>query len=164
MKTLLKTEELAEALFALVVFAHLPYAWWVLSATFLLPDLSMAGYLAGPRVGAFCYNVAHHKAVASAVGAAGWWLGLPVLQLAGPVPLFHSAFDQADGLRPQVRGQLPRHAFGPRRDRAARGQSKLAAGWTGHQLPQAWIDRAASFWLRNSSFNSTASFKAVPFS
>ena len=78
MKTLLKTEELAEALFALVVFAHLPYAWWVLSATFLLPDLSKAGYLAGPRVGAFWYNVAHHKPVASAVGAAGWWLGLPV--------------------------------------------------------------------------------------
>jgi hypothetical protein len=54
MKTLLKTEELAEALFALVVFAHLPYAWWVVPTTFLLPDLSMLGYLAGPRVGAFC--------------------------------------------------------------------------------------------------------------
>lgn len=97
MKSLLKTEELAEALFALVVFAHLPYAWWVLPATFLLPDLSMVGYLAGPRVGAFCYNVAHHKAVALAVGAAGWWLGLPMLQLAGTVLLFHSAFDRLLG-------------------------------------------------------------------
>ena len=97
MKTLLKAEELAEALFALVVFAHLPYAWWVLPATFLLPDLSMCGYLAGPRVGAFCYNVAHHKAVALAVGGAGWWGGLPWLQLAGTVLLFHSAFDRLLG-------------------------------------------------------------------
>jgi len=97
MKTLLKTEELAEALFALVVFAHLPYAWWVLPATFLLPDLSMAGYFAGPRVGAICYNLAHHKGLALAVGVAGWWLGQPVLRLAGTVLLFHSAFDRLLG-------------------------------------------------------------------
>ena len=97
MKTLLKTEELAEALFALFVFAHLPYAWWVLPAAFLLPDLSMAGYGAGPRVGAFCYNVAHHKALAVAAGLAGWWLGQPGLLLAGSVLLFHSAFDRLLG-------------------------------------------------------------------
>ncbi|WP_045690626.1 DUF4260 domain-containing protein [Hymenobacter sp. AT01-02] len=97
MKTLLKTEELAEAFLALVVFASLPYAWWVLPATFLLPDLSMIGYVAGPRVGAFCYNVAHHKALAVVVGVVGWWLGLPVLMLAGTVLLFHSDFDRMLG-------------------------------------------------------------------
>lgn len=97
MKNLLKLEELAEALFALAVFARLPFAWWVLPATFLLPDLSMAGYLAGPRVGAFCYNFAHHKALAFAVGVAGWWLGQPVLLLAGTVLLFHSALDRLLG-------------------------------------------------------------------
>lgn len=97
MKTLLKAEELAEALVALVVFAHLPYAWWVLPALFLLPDLSMVGYGAGPRVGAWCYNFAHHKALALAVGTAGWWFGQPVLLLAGTVLLFHSAFDRLLG-------------------------------------------------------------------
>lgn len=97
MKTLLKTEELAEMLLALAVFATLPYAWWVLPATFLLPDVSMLGYLAGPRVGAFCYNLAHHKALAVAVGLTGWWLGLPAVLLAGTVLLFHSAFDRLLG-------------------------------------------------------------------
>lgn len=97
MKTLLKIEELAEALFALAVFARLPYAWWVLPAAFLLPDLSMAGYLAGPRVGAFCYNFAHNKTLALAVGGAGWALGLPGLQLAGTVLFFHSAVDRLLG-------------------------------------------------------------------
>ncbi|MBX0292980.1 DUF4260 domain-containing protein [Hymenobacter sp. HSC-4F20] len=97
MKNLLKLEELAEALFALAVFAYLPHAWWVLPATFLLPDLSMIGYLAGPRVGAFCYNVAHHKALAVAAGLAGWWLAQPVLLLAGTVLLFHSALDRLLG-------------------------------------------------------------------
>ncbi|UOQ52347.1 DUF4260 domain-containing protein [Hymenobacter cellulosivorans] len=97
MKNLLKLEELAQALLALAIFNHLPYAWWVLPATFLLPDLSMIGYLAGPRVGAICYNLAHHKALAVAVGLAGWWLAQPVLLLAGTVLLFHSAFDRLLG-------------------------------------------------------------------
>ena len=97
MKSLLKLEELAEMLLAIVVFAHLPYAWWVLPATFLLPDLSMLGYLAGPRMGAASYNLAHHKALAITVGVAGWALGQPVLMLAGTVLLFHSAFDRLLG-------------------------------------------------------------------
>ncbi len=97
MKSLLKLEELAELLLAVFVFAHLPFAWWVLPATFLLPDLSMLGYLAGPRTGAACYNLAHHKATALAVGAAGWALGQPVLLLAGTILLFHSAFDRLLG-------------------------------------------------------------------
>lgn len=97
MKNLLKLEELAELLLALFVFTHLPYAWWVLPATFLLPDLSMVGYGAGPRVGAFCYNLVHHKALAVAVGVSGWVLGYPLLVLAGTVLLFHSAFDRLLG-------------------------------------------------------------------
>jgi hypothetical protein len=97
MKSLLKTEELSQMLLALVVFAHLPFAWWVLPATFLLPDLSMLGYLAGPRVGAVSYNLLHHKALAVAVGIAGWLLGQPTMMLAGTVLLFHSAFDRMLG-------------------------------------------------------------------
>jgi hypothetical protein len=33
--------------------------WGTFAACFLLPDLSFLGYLAGPRIGAFTYNVAH---------------------------------------------------------------------------------------------------------
>ena len=97
MKSLLKIEELAEMLLAVFVFAHLPYAWWVLPAAFLLPDLSMLGYLAGPQVGAASYNLLHHKATAIAVGLAGWVLGLPLVVLAGTILLFHSAFDRMLG-------------------------------------------------------------------
>lgn len=97
MKNLLKLEELAEALVAIVVFAQLPYPWWWLPALFLLPDLGMLGYLIGPRAGAFCYNLLHHKALALAVGVAGWWLSAPLLLLAGTVLLFHAAFDRMLG-------------------------------------------------------------------
>lgn len=97
MKTLLKLEELAELLAATAVFAQLPYAWWWLPALFLLPDLGMLGYLAGPRAGAFSYNLLHHKALALAAGAAGWWLAQPLLLLAGTVLLSHAAFDRLLG-------------------------------------------------------------------
>jgi hypothetical protein len=39
----------------------------------------------------------HHKALAIAVGVAGWLLGQPLLMLAGTVLLFHSAFDRMLG-------------------------------------------------------------------
>lgn len=97
MKNLLKIEELAELLLAVAIFTQLPYAWWVLPAVFFLPDLSMLGYLAGPRVGAASYNLFHHKGLAVAVGLAGWALGLPLLLLAGAVLLGHSAFDRLLG-------------------------------------------------------------------
>jgi len=48
-------------------------------------------------VGAFSYNVVHHKALAVAVGMSGWLLGQPLLLLAGTGLLFHSAFDRLLG-------------------------------------------------------------------
>lgn len=40
MERLLQLEELAEAVVALIVFAHLPCAWWWLPALFLAPALA----------------------------------------------------------------------------------------------------------------------------
>jgi hypothetical protein len=34
-------------------------SWWLFAALILVPDLSMAGYLAGNRVGAAAYNAVH---------------------------------------------------------------------------------------------------------
>ncbi|MCA8829891.1 DUF4260 domain-containing protein [Hymenobacter pini] len=97
MKTVLKLEALAELLAAVLLFAQLPYAWWWLPALFLVPDVSMLGYLVGPSAGAASYNFFHHKALALLVGGLGWGLGQPVLLLAGTVLLFHSAFDRLLG-------------------------------------------------------------------
>jgi hypothetical protein len=36
-------------------------SWWTFAALFLAPDLAMAGYLAGPAVGARLYNLAHSE-------------------------------------------------------------------------------------------------------
>lgn len=34
-------------------------SWWLFAAAFLVPDLAMLGYLAGPAVGARAYNLVH---------------------------------------------------------------------------------------------------------
>ena len=64
MKNLLKLEELAQFLVCLgwLTVAQLP--WWCYVLLFVGPDISMLGYLANTRVGAFAYNFFHHKGIA----------------------------------------------------------------------------------------------------
>ena len=63
MKTLLRLEELAQLLFVILVLVMKSVAWWMYLVLFIGPDISMLGYLVNTRVGAFCYNLAHHKGI-----------------------------------------------------------------------------------------------------
>jgi hypothetical protein len=63
----------------------------------LLVDVSMAGYLAGPRPGAFLYNLAHNWALALAVLGAGALLPSAPLVLAGAVLAGHVGMDRFAG-------------------------------------------------------------------
>src|SRR5262249_6308628 len=44
---------------AVLVYRHLGGGWGTFAALFLVPDLSLLGYLGGQRVGAIAYNAAH---------------------------------------------------------------------------------------------------------
>lgn len=50
--------------------------WW--AALWLVPDLAMVGYLAGPKVGAMAYNAAHTYAAPVVLGASGLLLSAPL--------------------------------------------------------------------------------------
>ncbi|MFB9862265.1 DUF4260 domain-containing protein [Rufibacter immobilis] len=97
MKHLISLEELAKLAASYGLSLYLGYSWWLFFALLLLPDLSMLGYLAGPRVGAYTYNLFHHQGLALLTGAAGFLLHQPDLQLAGVVLFGHSALDRALG-------------------------------------------------------------------
>jgi uncharacterized membrane protein len=97
MKTILRLEELAGFLFSIYLFSLLSYPWWMYLLFFLSPDLSMLGYAAGPRVGAFIYNLVHHKAVSFGLITLGGLLSVPLISLAGAVLLGHSNLDRAVG-------------------------------------------------------------------
>ncbi|MBO9660891.1 MAG: DUF4260 family protein, partial [Chitinophagaceae bacterium] len=58
---------------------------------------SMLGYLAGNKVGAFTYNLFHHKAVAVLVLIAGISFSIHYLVLTGIVLLGHSSMDRFFG-------------------------------------------------------------------
>lgn len=97
MKNLLKLEEFLLFCLALYLFDQLGYAWWLYAVLFLTPDLSMVGYLSGPRLGAVVYNIVHHKGPAIGLYILGSLLGQAPLQLAGVVLLGHSSLDRVFG-------------------------------------------------------------------
>ena len=63
----------------------------------LVPDVSAAGYLAGPRVGAFTYNLLHTWAAGLLVLGLSGWLGSSALQLAAAVLIAHVGMDRTAG-------------------------------------------------------------------
>jgi hypothetical protein len=63
----------------------------------LAVDLSMIGYLRGPRAGAILYNLVHNWAVGLLVAGSGWFIGSPALTLAGTVLVAHVGLDRFAG-------------------------------------------------------------------
>lgn len=55
----LRLEGLIVLLVAISLYARGDHSWILFAALFFVPDVSFAGYLAGPRVGAVIYNMAH---------------------------------------------------------------------------------------------------------
>lgn len=97
MKNSLKLEELAQFLFGIYLFSTLDFAWWWFLVLILSPDVSMVGYAVGNKVGAYSYNLFHHKAVAIAVYLLGIYLNNSMAELAGIILFAHSAMDRMLG-------------------------------------------------------------------
>lgn len=53
----------------LLLYAEFGGSWWSFAALFLVPDLGMIGYAAGPRIGAGAYNLTHTLTFPLALGA-----------------------------------------------------------------------------------------------
>ena len=97
MKNLLRLEELLLFGLALFLFSQSEYDWRWYALLFLGPDLSMLGYLANPQVGAWTYNLIHHKGLAVALYVLGNLLAVPWLMFAGTLLLGHSSLDRVFG-------------------------------------------------------------------
>ncbi len=97
MKNLLKIEEFFLFGLALFLFSRLGYSWGWYILFFFAADLSMLGYLVNPRLGAWTYNLVHHKGVSVALYVLGTLLSAPWLMFAGTVLLGHSSLDRVFG-------------------------------------------------------------------
>jgi hypothetical protein len=97
MKNILKLEELAMFLFSIYLFNQLHFSWWWFLALILLPDISMIGYLVNNKMGAACYNIAHHKGIALVIYVAGLYMHNETIQLTGIILFGHSSMDRMMG-------------------------------------------------------------------
>ena len=79
------------------------YGWlggpWLLVIPFLLlPDISAVGYLRGPRLGAFTYNLVHNWAVGLGVLGLGFASDSAPIALAGAVLVPTSGWTVRSGM------------------------------------------------------------------
>jgi hypothetical protein len=70
---------------------------WLLIPAWLLVDLSMIGYLGGPRLGSITYNAAHNLVLPIVLLGLGWSTGIGWMVLAAAVFITHIGLDRALG-------------------------------------------------------------------
>jgi Domain of unknown function (DUF4260) len=94
---ILRAEHVAVAVTGVIVYLAVGGSYLLIFPALLAPDLSIAGYLAGPRVGAVVYNVVHNLVLALGAIGLGWWIDATWLVLVGAVLLAHVGMDRALG-------------------------------------------------------------------
>jgi hypothetical protein len=93
----LRAEGVAALAAGLAGFLFLGLPWWAFLLLLVVPDVSMVGYVRGPRVGAIAYNVAHDLATGAAMAGLGLALGSAPLAAIGAVFVAHSGMDRMMG-------------------------------------------------------------------
>ena len=73
------------------------WPWWAWPLILLAPDVAMAGYAAGPRVGAAVYNAAHLYGAATMLAVLGVGTGLTLLIAIGGMWIAHIGIDRTLG-------------------------------------------------------------------
>jgi len=71
---LLRLEGLAVALLTAALYARTGASWWLFAALWIVPDLSMLGYLASPCRGARIYNAFHTYLLPAILALFAFWL------------------------------------------------------------------------------------------
>jgi len=97
MFTLLRIEGLCLGLAALFLYWQSGFSWWLFAALILVPDLSMLGYLANPRVGAISYNIVHSTILPWALLAAAHFGSNAVALSVSLIWFAHIGIDRAMG-------------------------------------------------------------------
>ena len=96
-RILLRVEGACVLAAALFFYSRHDAGWGTFALFFLAPDLSLFGYLAGPRVGALCYNAAHSYIGAIACFLLGATLASAGFVTAALIWSAHIGFDRALG-------------------------------------------------------------------
>jgi hypothetical protein len=105
-RTWLRLEGLAAFGAGLALFGASGGNWLFLVPLILLPDVSVVGYAAGPRIGAFVYNAVHNWVPGMALLGLGAWLASPTILLVAAVLIAHVGMDRAAGFGLKLPGSF----------------------------------------------------------
>lgn len=93
----LRLEGLVVLVVSAALFSQMELGWLLFFLLFLLPDLSMLGYLAGPIPGAVAYNLAHTYAAPAALGGIAHFSDQPAFVAVALIWSAHIGFDRMLG-------------------------------------------------------------------
>ncbi len=93
----LRAEGLAVLVAGFAGFLILGLPWWAFLLLLIIPDVSMIGYVRGPRVGAIAYNVAHDLVTGAALAGLGLAIGSVPVAAIGAIFVAHSGMDRMMG-------------------------------------------------------------------
>jgi hypothetical protein len=94
---LLRLEGAALLAAAVLLYREHDASWLLFAVLLFAPDLSMLGYLAGTRIGAVAYNIAHTTALPLALGVAGVLAGSDLAVALGLIWIAHIGLDRTIG-------------------------------------------------------------------
>ena len=97
LRTLLRLEGLTLFTGMTLLYAVWGGSWWIYAIVFLVPDLSFAAYLWGPRLGAIIYNAAHSYMAPMTLMTGGFALASPLVLSIAMIWLAHIGIDRALG-------------------------------------------------------------------
>lgn len=94
---IVRLEWAAVAAAAIVFYAWSGVSWWPFAVLILAPDLSMFGYLVGPRIGAIAYNALHILILPVLLLLVGYLSGHAAAIAVALIWIAHIAIDRALG-------------------------------------------------------------------
>lgn len=97
MGALLKVESAVVFVTLVGAYFWLGFNGWLFAALFFAPDLAFATYLAGPKIGAWVYNLMHFYGLAAVLAGLGLVMGSTLLMALGLIFAAHIAFDRMLG-------------------------------------------------------------------
>src|SRR5262245_34097014 len=97
LERVIRVEWMLVAAVSIAFYALINGSWALFALLLLAPDLSMLGYLAGPRVGAVAYNMFHILVWPAILLLAGFYAGNVLAMEIALIWLVHISVDRALG-------------------------------------------------------------------
>jgi Domain of unknown function (DUF4260) len=101
---------------ALIAYSTLGQPWWLVPAGILVPDIAMSGYVAGTRLGAHLYNLAHATLLPAVMLGIGYCQADRLLMALALIWLAHIGLDRLLGMGLKYNDRFAHTHLGDRPD------------------------------------------------